>query len=166
MDWKNTLNSIAPTIATALGGPLAGAATKFIGDKLLGNENASEQDISDAVLSASSADLAKLKQMDLEFKAEMKKLDVDVFEIEAKDKQDARKNHKRSNMPAILSIGLTVIVCVIVFLLFWLEPPEGAREVLYMLLGMVLKEWGGSMQYWFGTTRSSSDKTELIKGSK
>jgi hypothetical protein len=166
MDWKNTLNSIAPTIATALGGPLAGAATKFIGDKLLGNENASEQDISDAILGASSADLAKLKQMDLEFKAEMKKLDVDVFEIEAKDKQDARKNHKRSNMPAILSIGLTVIVCVIVFLLFWLEPPEGAREVLYMLLGMVLKEWGGSMQYWFGTTRSSSEKTELIKGSK
>jgi len=166
MDWKNTLNSIAPTIATALGGPLAGAATKFIGDKLLGNENASEQDISDAILSASSADLAKLKQIDLEFKAEMKKLDVDVFEIESKDKQDARKNHKRSNMPAILSIGLTVIVCVIVFLLFWLEPPEGAREVLYMLLGMVLKEWGGSMQYWFGTTRSSSDKTELIKSAK
>jgi len=166
MDWKKTLSSIAPTIATALGGPFAGAATKFIGDKLLGNENASEQEISEVILGASSSDLAKLKELDLEFKAKMQELEVDVFEIQAGDKRDARKNHKRSDMPAMLSIVLTLIVCVIVYLLFYIEPPEGAREVLYMLLGMVLKEWGGAMQYWFGTTRSSSDKTELLKGAK
>ena len=56
-----------------------------------------------------------------------------------------------------------MIVFVIVGLLFYTEPPEGAREVLFMLLGVVVKEWGGAMQYWYGTTRGSSDKNRLIK---
>ena len=51
----------------------------------------------------------------------------------------------------------------IVFLLFYVDVPEGAREVLFMLLGVVVKEWGGSMQYWFGTTRSSAEKNSMIQ---
>jgi hypothetical protein len=31
-----------------------------------------------------------------------------------------------------------------------------------MMLGIVIKEWGGSMQYWFGTTRSSAEKNNII----
>ena len=66
-------------------------------------------------------------------------------------------------MPAVLSVGLTLFVIGIVFALFYAEPPEGAREVLFMLLGIVVKEWANSMHYWYGTTRSSADKTKLIK---
>tara|TARA_R110002012_G_scaffold49804_2_gene128767 strand:- start:29821 stop:30081 length:261 start_codon:yes stop_codon:yes gene_type:complete len=69
---------------------------------------------------------------------------------------------EKSKMPAYLSVGLTLIIMLIVFMLFWVDVPTGSREVLFMLLGVVVKEWGSAMQYWFGTTRSSADKTRLM----
>lgn len=163
MSWKDTLAAIAPTLATALGGPLAGAATKFLASELLGDENASIESIEAAVIGASPEALVNLKQLDADFKLGMKKLDVDVFKIEATDKGDARKNNSDSNMPAMLAIGLTLIVATMLYALFYIEPPEGAREPLLIVLGMVVKEWSNSMHYWFGTTRSSSDKTKMLK---
>jgi hypothetical protein len=41
--WKDIIRSIAPTIGTALGGPLAGTATKFIADKMLGKADATQE---------------------------------------------------------------------------------------------------------------------------
>lgn len=168
MSWKDTLSAIAPTLATALGGPLAGAATKFLAGNLLGDDAPTDdksilKNIEQAVLGASPEQLVEIKNLDHEFKVEMKKLDIDVFKITADDKKNARQEHKQSIMPAVLSCTLSFIVALIVYMLFYIEPPKGAREVLFMLLGVVVKEWGGSMQYWFGTTRSSSDKNKFIK---
>ena len=87
MSWKDTLAAIAPTLATALGGPLAGAATKFLASELLGDENASLESIEAAVIGASPEALVNLKQLDADFKLGMKKLDVDVIKIEATDKE-------------------------------------------------------------------------------
>ena len=68
MDWKSTLSAIAPTIATALGGPLAGAATKFLASELLGDESASIESIESAILNASPEQLASIKKLDNDFK--------------------------------------------------------------------------------------------------
>ncbi len=160
MSWKSTLVAIAPTLASAFGGPLAGTATKFMTDKFLLD---SDDSIEDFVLNATPEQLASIKQSDQEFKIEMEKLGVDVFKLEVADKDSARKHNADSNMPAILSISLTVFIVGIVCALFYTEPPAGAREVLFMLLGVVIKEWSNSMHYWYGTTRSSSDKTKLLK---
>lgn len=162
-DWKSLLGAIAPTIATALGGPLAGTATKYLASNLLGDESKTPEEIEQFVLGANPEQLASIKELDNKFKLEMEQIGVDVFKIEADDKKNARAEHKQSNMPALLSISLSLIIGAIVYMLFYIEPPEGAREVLFMLLGVVVKEWGGSMQYWFGTTRSSSEKTRLLK---
>lgn len=86
----------------------------------------------------------------------------DEFKTEADDKKNARAEHKLSLMPAMLSLLLTCFIAGIVFLLFYVEMPEGSKEVLFMLLGIVVKEWGGAMQYWFGTTRGSEEKTRLL----
>ncbi len=158
MSWKTTLASIAPTIATALGGPFAGAATKFLAGKFLGDENASEIELDQFVSTANPETLLAIKNSDNEFKLSMEKMGIDVFKIAADDKKDARWQHKHSYMPAVLSIGLSLVVAGIVYMLFYLSPPEGSRDVLFMLLGVVIKEWGGAMQYWFGTTRSSANK--------
>lgn len=158
MSWKKTLASIAPTLATALGGPFAGAATKFLTGKFLGDENASEAELEQFITSANPEQLLEIKNSDNEFKLSMEKMGVDVFKIEADDKKNARSEHKHSYMPAVLSVGLSLVVAGIVYMLFYLEPPKGSRDVLFMLLGVVIKEWGGAMQYWFGTTRSSANK--------
>lgn len=162
MDWKKTLNSVAPTLAAALGGPVAGAATKFLADKLLGDENASLKDVESAIIGATPETLASLKEIDNQFKVEMEKLGVDVFKLEVEDKKNARENNRNSRMPALLSVALTIIIGSLLYALFYIEPPEAAKEPLLIILGMVVKEWANSMHYWFGTTRSSSDKTRML----
>ena len=163
MSWKDTLSAIAPTIATALGGPFAGAATKFLANKFLGDENAPEADLEQFILGANPEQLAQIKASDNDFKLQMEKIGVDVFKLEVADKGNAREHNKDSNMPAVLSLALTVFIIGIVCALFYMEPPEGARNVLFMLLGVVIKEWSNSMHYWYGTTRGSQEKTRLLK---
>jgi hypothetical protein len=163
MNWKETLGAIAPTLATALGGPLAGAATKFLANELLGDESASIEDIEQTILGASSQDLAKMKELDLEFKLGMKKLDIDVFALEVKDRDSARTNHKLSNTPTVLVYMLTVLIALVTYLLFNAVVPESNENNLYMLLGALTTAWVQSISYWTGTTRSSSEKTRLLK---
>ena len=163
MSWKDTLAAIAPTIATGLGGPLAGAATKFLTNKFLGKDDATEQELEEFVLGASPQQLAEIKIADNEFKIEMKKLDVDVFALEVKDRDSARTNHKHSNTPTILVYLLTVLIGLVTHLLFYTEVPEANENNLYMLLGALTTAWIQSISYWTGTTRSSSEKTRLLK---
>jgi len=57
------LSAIAPTIATALGGPLAGAAVEFLADKL-GVSDATKETISNTI---QGLDPLKAKELDLQY---------------------------------------------------------------------------------------------------
>jgi gas vesicle protein len=60
---KNVVGAVAPTLGTALGGPLGGAAASMIADAL-GCEN-NPKAIEKAVQHATPADLAKIKESEL-----------------------------------------------------------------------------------------------------
>jgi K+-sensing histidine kinase KdpD len=104
----------------------------------------------------------RLTEAEHEKEIKLAELTQAQLQTEADDKKNARAEHKLSLMPAMLSLLLTCFIAGIVFLLFYVEMPEGSEEVLFMLLGIVVKEWGGAMQYWFGTTRGSEEKTRLL----
>lgn len=104
----------------------------------------------------------RLTEAEHEKEIKLAELTQAQLQTEADDKKNARGEHKLSLMPAMLSLLLTCFIAGIVFLLFYVEMPEGSKEVLFMLLGIVVKEWGGAMQYWFGTTRGSEEKTRLL----
>lgn len=104
----------------------------------------------------------KLLELESQKEIRLAELAQDEFKTEADDKKNARSEHKLSLMPALLSLLLTCFIAGIVWLLFYVTMPEGSKEVLFMLLGIVVKEWGGAMQYWFGTTRGSEEKTRLL----
>ena len=104
----------------------------------------------------------RLTEAEHEKEIKLAELTQAQLQTEADDKKNARNEHKLSLMPAMLSLLLTCFIAGIVFLLFYVEMPEGSKEVLFMLLGIVVKEWGGAMQYWFGTTRGSEEKTRLL----
>lgn len=82
--------------------------------------------------------------------------------ITADDRKNARLENKLSNMPQILSFMLTFFIAGIVILLFYIGVPDASKEALLIILGIVIKEWGGSMQYWFGTTKGSQEKNKLL----
>lgn len=60
LDW---LRAVAPVIASALGGPLAGAAATFIADKL-GASDKTIESIQQTLASMSGGDLVRLKEID------------------------------------------------------------------------------------------------------
>lgn len=165
MGWKDTLGVIAPTIATALGGPLAGAATKFLAGHLLGDENASSEDVESAILGASPEQLVKIKELDNAFKLEMKSLDIDVAKLSVDNTKSAREMAKINMWPqivlsALFVIGYFSILISLGFGFFTLD--SAAKDTLILLLGIMTREMPTIMQFWFGSSFGSKSKTEKM----
>ncbi len=90
------LGSVAPTLATALGGPLAGLAVKSLSKALLGAEDFSEEAVMEAMATASPEQLAAVKKIDADFKVQMKSLDIDLERIAVDDRKSARDMQKET----------------------------------------------------------------------
>lgn len=161
MNWSDLGRKVAdfaPLLGSALG-PVGAGVGALISSEF-GTENT--PDAIGAFLTGNPDAQVKLKEIELTHKAQLQEIKLQTLQAELGDKANARLANKHSLMPAYLSVGLTALIVLIVALLFWIDVPEGSREVLFMLLGVVIKEWGSAMQYWFGTTRSSQDKTRLM----
>jgi hypothetical protein len=163
-NWKDTLAAIAPTLAAAIGGPLAGGAVKFLSGKLL-DEGANLKDLENFVTNASPEQLAEVKRSDNEFKLEMERLNVDLFALEVKGRENARVSHKDHPMPMVICLLLTLLVALGAYGLMTIVVPEQNANIVFMLFGQIVTAWGSSIAYWVGTTKSSSDKTKLIRSS-
>lgn len=75
MALADVLKTVAPAIASALGGPLAGAAVEFLAGKF-GTEKTA--DAVAQTVSAMTADPVKMKQLDDEFQLEMAKVGIQL----------------------------------------------------------------------------------------
>lgn len=47
--------------------------------------------------------------------------------------------------------------------LYFVEPPRMSREPLMLLIGGLSAAFGGVVQYWFGSSAGSADKTAMLK---
>jgi hypothetical protein len=86
------LGAVAPTLATAMGGPLGGMALKMVADKL-GLPESTMDAVEAAVTNATPNQLADIKKVEADFKVSMKQLDVDLVKIAASDRDSARRRH-------------------------------------------------------------------------
>jgi hypothetical protein len=90
---KSLIGAVAPTIGTALGGPMGGMAANMIAE-VLGVPNTPKA-INKALTDATPEQMLQLKQAEQAFEVQMKELEVDVFSLEVQDKQDARGKFSR-----------------------------------------------------------------------
>lgn len=72
--FTDVVRSVAPAIATALGGPLAGAAVSFLAQKLGIDPAIVEQ----TVAGMGPADLVKLKELDYQFQTQMAQIGIQL----------------------------------------------------------------------------------------
>jgi hypothetical protein len=158
------LGQIAPTIATALGGPLAGVAVKTLSNVLLGHENGSEDDVKAAMATASPEQLVALKKIDADFKVQMKELDIDLERIAAGDRDSARKMQTETKdwTPKALAFFITfgffgALIWIMVF-----GIPQTGTEVLLMMLGSLSTSWTGVVQFYYGSSAGSKAKNDLL----
>ncbi|MBI5874897.1 MAG: hypothetical protein HZB81_03470 [Deltaproteobacteria bacterium] len=128
-DWKSIVGSVAPTIATALGGPLAGMAVSAISQAVLGKPDADEAEIGEAIVKSNNPEiLLKLKTAEQEFAAKMKQLDIDMEKIAADDRASARQREVavKDTTPRNLAYLYTVGYFVMISALFKFGVPEGS----------------------------------------
>tara|TARA_R100001443_G_scaffold2791_6_gene9232 strand:- start:484 stop:963 length:480 start_codon:yes stop_codon:yes gene_type:complete len=153
--FKNLLGAVAPTLGTALGGPMGGMAANMISEVLgvPNNPKAIEKGIADAT----PEQLAEIKKAELSFEAEMKKLEVDVFALEAQEKQDARRHFSKDWTARIIGVGIIGGFLGYIFLVT-LQPPEQNSEAL---INLVLGYLGGLasaiISFYFGASNSTKD---------
>lgn len=161
------LGSVAPSIATALGGPLAGMATKALSQALLGNEDGSEDDLQVALRAASPEQLAAVKKIDADFKVQMKSLDIDLEALAVDDRKSARDMQKEVKdwIPRALAISVTLGYFGIIAYVLAFGLPLNGSEVLLMLLGTLSAGWTGIMAFYFGSSSGSQKKDAMIYNS-
>lgn len=155
MEWKNLVKTVAPVLGTALGGPMAGAATKFIADKLLGKPDATEHEVASAIMGATPDQLVTLRKLDLDFTARMKELEVDVFHLEVQDRDSARRREVSSGdswTPRLLAIFVMVVWGYVQWHLLNDIVPEASRGLVTRMLGTLDAVMLAIMYYYFGAS--------------
>jgi len=158
------IGSVAPTIATALGGPVAGMAVRAISTALFGHQDGSEDDIMAALANPNGDQLAALKKIDADFKIQMKSLDIDLERIAAGDRDSARQMQMttRDWIPRVLAVGVTLgFFGIVAYILHYGLPPTGG-EALLMLIGTLGTAWTGVMGFYFGSSAGSKQKTDAL----
>ena len=167
-DWKGVIRTVAPTLATTLtgGNPLAGMAINAISTKLLGKPDGTEQEIMELMTGATPETLAQLKEVENDFKLKMKELGVEVHKIDADDRADARGKAERTNdaTPAILAGVFIFSYILFVIAIMWKGVPQeaGTKEVVLILTGILGAAITQILNYYFGSSKGSADKTKML----
>ena len=165
MDWKQIVGTVAPGLATALGGPMAGVAVRGIASALLGEEDVPSTDVEAAVLSASPSDLRKLKQAELVFRQQMKELEIDLEALHVADRGNARERQIETGdqMPAFIAFAALSGFFGILIAMIFVDLPVGSQAPLNVMLGALGSLVVAIGNYYFGSSAGSSAKNQLIE---
>lgn len=158
------LGQVAPSIATALGGPLAGVAVRTLSGALFGHEEGTEQQVAEAIASATPEQLSAIKKIDADFKVRMKELDIDLERIAAGDRDSARQMQRETKdwLPKALAIFITFGFFGILLWMMVMGLPKTGIEALLMMVGSLTTAFTGVMQFYFGSSAGSKAKNELL----
>ena len=153
---KTLGGTVAPTIGTALGGPMGGMAANMISE-VLGCDPEPKK-IQKAMEAATPEQLAELKKVETDFEIKMKELDIDLFALETADVQDARSRFSKDWTARIIGVSVVGGFMGYIFLVT-LQPPEQNSEAL---INLVLGYLGGLasaiISFYFGASNKQDNE--------
>jgi hypothetical protein len=161
MEW---LKQLAPTIATALGGPLAGMAVSAVA-KAIGCEPEQVQDvISSGKLTAEQ--VAAIQLAELELKKQAQAMNLDFAKLASEDKKSARDMQiaTKSWIPPVMAVGVTCGFFGILAGLMYGQIQHAPQ--IDIMLGSLGTAWTGIISFYFGSSAGSQAKTELLHQSE
>ncbi len=161
------LGGIAPTIATALGGPMAGVAVKALAKGLWDAEDVPEDTIADTLLNSAPADLVKLKEIEAQFVADLQNAGIELERIAAEDRASARDRQvkMRDWTPAVLGILIIAGFFGVLSAIFYLGLPDDGGEVLLIMVGALGAMTSQVGNFFFGSSTGSKEKQQIIAAS-
>jgi len=158
------LKELVPMIGTALGGPLGGIAASFVADAFGLNEKTVES-VTNIINSGKMTpeQLTQLKNAEIEFKKYCMEHEINLEKVAAADRDSARKMQMvtQSKMPAILTLMITLGFFGVLGWMMYDDNVVNSPPLLIML-GSLGTAWTGACAFWFGTTKGSADKNNLL----
>ncbi len=162
---KGILTTIAPTVATAFGGPFAGMATqKLIGALGLAPDT-SQDDVMKAVAMATPEQMLKIKEVEQQFIVDCRKLDIEIMKLQAGDRDSARNREIQTQdswTPRILAASVMGLYIGVQWYILGHIIDAGMREVIMRSLGTLDAAVGLVLGYYFGSSIGSSQKNDHI----
>ena len=158
MEW---LKQVAPTIATALGGPLAGLAVSAVSKAMGINEADVNETIKTGKLTAEQ--IACIKQAEIELQKSAQELGLNFEQLAVEDRKSAREMQvqTKSYIPATLAVVVTLGFFGILYMLMAGKITPGS-EALMIMLGSLGTAWTGIIAFYFGSSAGSQAKDEMI----
>jgi hypothetical protein len=162
----NLVRTVAPALASAVGGPLAGMAVRTISEALLGKPDGTEDELAQAAARATPEQLLALKRAEQDFAVKMRELDIDLERIASADRGSARDREVATKdwTPRILAGLITGgYFGVLFYMLRNGLPQHGGSEAMLVMLGTLGTAWGGVVAYYFGSSAGSKAKDEALR---
>lgn len=160
------LKTIAPTVASAVLGPMAGFAIAGL-SKIFGISEGTQDKVAKVIAEGkiTPEQLTELKKLEATLQAEERERGFRYAELEFKDRDSARNMavQTRAKTPAIMTWLIVVLVLGLEGTVLFNGTPEGASDiVLGRILGTLDTALMMVLAFWFGTTNGSSEKTALL----
>lgn len=161
------LKTIAPTVASALLGPLGGVAVSAIG-KIIGVDEATTEKISAAIQDGrlTPDQLSELKQLEMQYQNDEKERGFRYAELAFRDRDSARNANVAGGIQGPLFI-MSVILLILtlgteIWVLFRGYPVEIPEIIVGRVLGLMDAVAMMVLAYYYGTSSGSAQKTDLL----
>jgi len=169
-DIAKIVSSVAPLLGSLLGGPVGGAVGAAV--KLVANALGVEED-PEAIYKALETDpeaLMRLRELEMRHKETLEHLLLEAERARLADVASAREREVEiTRVLGRRDINLYVLAWVVTggfftlcYALMRIPLPEGSNDVVFMLFGALAAGFGQVLQYFFGSSRGSSEKNVLF----
>ena len=177
-DIASAIGKYAPVLGAALS-PLTGGTSALIGagigalTKAFGlSESATSEEILKTIQADPEANL-KLIAAESDYKLKMRDFDIQELKAQLADVQSARSRqieHEKATGESDTNLYALAWVLVLGFLiligfLLKVPVPEDQNGVLFMLFGALAAGFGQVLSFFFGSSKSSETKTDMIYNS-
>lgn len=166
--WREVVRTVAPVLATTLGGPLAGIAVREVSEALLGRPDGTEQEVSAAVLSGGPEVLVKLKEVEARLQEKLLQAGVDLERLAAEDRASARQMAISTGDLATPRALALLVVGGFFLVVWWVLSGQVALEhantaaLVGAVIGYASAKADQVVSFWFGSSAGSREKTEAM----
>lgn len=164
---KSFLGGMAPTIASALLGPLGGVAVAGL-TKILGIDGGTVADVTKAIADGrvTPEQVAEIRKLELQFQQDEKERGFRYAELEFKDRDSARKYNTEGGIQGqMFWLSVTLLVLTLgteIYILFNGYPNTLPDIIVGRILGLLDGVALLVLGYHYGTTSGSLVKSNLL----
>lgn len=168
MDW---LKTIAPTVASALLGPLGGVAVSAIGN-IFGVSDATTEKITKLIQTGqlTPEQITDLKKLEAQYQENERERGFKYAELAFKDRDSARQYNTSGGIQGRLFVMSVILLLITlgteVWVLFRGYPLDIPEIIVGRVLGLMDAVAMMVLAYYYGTTSGSMQKSELLAQSQ